>query len=1021
MRRLLAVSAALFLSLLGCDATPVQDSESPVAAATKIEDRSTIPQVFIAPDGTERIRRIPGVVEYIHYPDDVMLPAHRTAAEYIVQKGDAYDDLRYAAPERHALTIPPVKAVRPMVEWEPMQAIMMGVPSYVLSAGSSNTLDTVVQIAKNAATVAQVWFVVPNTASKNSLEGALLAAGMSQQLITSQVRYMIQAIDSIWFIDYGPLPVLDSRRAAWSFVDFRYYHQRALDDGMPSWIGRNLSGIGVASNVNDLPHAGKYRGRHLPGDDRRHLLHRHARADLYGLRCQRLHLEPRVSLARRRCSRPARRSCCGRRGAQYAGCKDLITMYSITDDGTGHIDMFLKVLDDETVLMADYRAPYANTAQQTNAARMDANAAFLEAYVKPNGKKFKVKRIIMPGHREGTPFTYANSTLINGLNLWPAFTFSDWVSSRNTAEAEWEAALPDYQHIWIDSEELSFNSGAIHCITRTIPATAAAKWIADGSCSGDTCVAPANGYSGDCTPNGIASQVCYGPQWLCGCNDCDSACPGSGGTNDACGAVTLVGCCDGSNLKYCENNALGGLVCTNGCGWNATSSWYDCGYTGSDPSGNNPRSCSPDWSVPPVVQEKPAEPTAAAGAVAPAPSGQTCSASGLCATHGRPLRRRHLRGVLRQQDHAEVVRERGRQPEHVQRRDLRLGGPLWLLQLRYRRRGGPLGGQPAELRRADLHAAVRGQVLRFRRLRRKLRELLDLQRVRRVISVRALLHAELLGQDLRLRRLRRKLRDLRRHQHVQRGRGVCGQLCAKLLGQDLWSGRVRRKLRDLRRGRELHGQSVRRRLRAELHGQGVWSRRVRRELRDVQRGQLVQRVGHLCRRLRAELHGQGVWSRRVRRELRDVQRGQLVQRVGHLCRRLRAELHGQGVRSRRMRRELRDLLGRADLHGGREMPRELRAAVHGEGVRRRRLWRKLRDVWRGAVVYGGREMRGGLRAKLRWQELRRRRVRRKLRELRVRRDMQRRQVRGRLCPALRGYGVRGRRLRRGVRELRGWQ
>jgi agmatine/peptidylarginine deiminase len=629
MRRLLAVSAALFLSLLGCDATPVQDSESPVAAATKIEDRSTIPQVFIAPDGTERIRRIPGVVEYIHYPDDVMLPAHRTAAEYIVQKGDAYDDLRYAAPERHALTIPPVKAVRPMVEWEPMQAIMMGVPSYVLSAGSSNTLDTVVQIAKNAATVAQVWFVVPNTASKNSLEGALLAAGMSQQLITSQVRYMIQAIDSIWFIDYGPLPVLDTAAQTWSFVDFRYYHQRALDDGMPSWIGRNLSGIGVASNVNTYRMPVNIEGGTFQAttDGICFTGTRALTSTDCGANGCTSNLEF-LSLAQVQQTGEAQllRSTWG----QYAGCKDLITMYSITDDGTGHIDMFLKVLDDETVLMADYRAPYANTAQQTNAARMNANAAFLEAYVKPNGKKFKVKRIIMPGHREGTPFTYANSTLINGLNLWPAFTFSDWVSSRNTAEAEWEAALPDYQHIWIDSEELSFNSGAIHCITRTIPATAAAKWIADGSCSGDTCVAPANGYSGDCTPNGIASQVCYGPQWLCGCNDCDSACPGSGGTNDACGAVTLVGCCDGSNLKYCENNALGGLVCTNGCGWNATSSWYDCGYTGSDPSGNNPRSCSPVVCTP-NCSGKTCGADGCGGSCGNCASGQTCT-SGTCVT-----------------------------------------------------------------------------------------------------------------------------------------------------------------------------------------------------------------------------------------------------------------------------------------------------------------------------------------------------------------------------------------------------
>mgnify|MGYP001445826305 CR=1 FL=1 len=46
-----------------------------------------------------------------------------------------------------------------------------------------------------------------------------------------------------------------------------------------------------------------------------------------------------------------------------------------------------------------------------------------------------VERIIMPGHRTAQdgngksymPFTYINSTFINGLNLWPAYTFTDWV------------------------------------------------------------------------------------------------------------------------------------------------------------------------------------------------------------------------------------------------------------------------------------------------------------------------------------------------------------------------------------------------------------------------------------------------------------------------------------------------------------------------------------------------------------------------------------------------------------------
>src|SRR5690606_23990783 len=70
---------------------------------------------------------------------------------------------------------------------------------------------------------------------------------------------------------------------------------------------------------------------------------------------------------------------------QYTGCQDLIITHSVTDDGTGHIDMYMKVLDDDRVLMGEYVEPYANGAQQLNAGRLDDNADFIEAFVKPDG------------------------------------------------------------------------------------------------------------------------------------------------------------------------------------------------------------------------------------------------------------------------------------------------------------------------------------------------------------------------------------------------------------------------------------------------------------------------------------------------------------------------------------------------------------------------------------------------------------------------------------------------------------
>ena len=91
------------------------------------------------------------------------------------------------------------------------------------------------------------------------------------------------------------------------------------------------------------------------------------------------------------------------------------------------------------MVVGEYVVPFEGEAE-VNKARMDETAAFLASY-KEDGTGFNVKRLIMPGHRRArpTPFTYATSTIINGLNLWPAYTFPDW-EEQGVAESQWQDA-----------------------------------------------------------------------------------------------------------------------------------------------------------------------------------------------------------------------------------------------------------------------------------------------------------------------------------------------------------------------------------------------------------------------------------------------------------------------------------------------------------------------------------------------------------------------------------------------------
>ena len=130
------------------------------------------------------------------------------------------------------------------------------------------------------------------------------------------------------------------------------------------------------------------------------------------------------------------------------------------------------------------------------------------------------------------------------------------------------------------------------------------------SCGNDGC----GGTCGTCTAGNFcnagtcAACTCEGKQ--CGDDGCGKdcgACPAGklcGQDNqcadDPCHGVPEAGCCSGTLLKYCDTSTgtsvlkagdCGTLSTPTTCGWDASSDWYDCGFTGGDPSGAIPLEC----------------------------------------------------------------------------------------------------------------------------------------------------------------------------------------------------------------------------------------------------------------------------------------------------------------------------------------------------------------------------------------------------------------------------------------------
>jgi agmatine/peptidylarginine deiminase len=526
------------------------------------------------------------------------LPAHRLPHERkIPGKADQYDDFRNANPQWFAITEAPAGQFRPMLEWEPMSRLWTTYSDYLTnSAGVSKTIVNIIKhTVLDAATPVSV--VVFSDNAYNTLRQQLLTAGLTNTQLNSMVEFYRKANDSIWFIDYGPVPIVRADGKV-AFTDYRYYHPRTRDDALSSVIG-------LEKDITTYRMPVDIEGGTFQADGNGNCFT--ATRGLQNAGMTEAQLEAVWG--------------------PYHGCQNVVVLKDITDDGTGHIDMFFKVVDSNNVIVGEYKSQYVNDA--TNKARMDDNAALLSSLIGANGQPITVHRIPFPAKKNGVPRTYINSTFVNGVNLWPIY------SDAKTAEAEalqkWQQIMPTYEHIGILSDEIAQQSGTIHCVTRTVPTGSLTPWIPNGTCSGGTCNnANAAGYNGECS----ATIPCEGPKWLCGCNNC-AFCDGSGSSCEGnCGGEAPAGCfCDSQCVQYndccddyqqqcvCQPQCSGKQCGSNGCGGS-------CGTCAAGSTCNASGQCVATCT--PQCGGKQCGSNGCGGSCGTCAAGSTCNASGQC-------------------------------------------------------------------------------------------------------------------------------------------------------------------------------------------------------------------------------------------------------------------------------------------------------------------------------------------------------------------------------------------------------
>ena len=154
------------------------------------------------------------------------------------------------------------------------------------------------------------------------------------------------------------------------------------------------------------------------------------------------------------------------------------------DGGTGHIDLYADMLDENLFIFSRMPDAYSSwTDYRTGVCNMDSLCSYQSYF----GVNYRSRFIPFPSKDDGSNFTgqreydgnytrtYSNHTFVNNVIIQPCFSP---VGTDGLPTADWDLAnvveimkaYPGYQFHCIDVRSFDGSGGAIHCITKQIPA-----------------------------------------------------------------------------------------------------------------------------------------------------------------------------------------------------------------------------------------------------------------------------------------------------------------------------------------------------------------------------------------------------------------------------------------------------------------------------------------------------------------------------------------------------------------------
>lgn len=335
----------------------------------------------------------------------------------------------------NAIITPPPVPVRAAAEWEEVQTLFITWTSFPAILR---------EIIKNAQQECRVIVVCTDS---NTVKTNLTTNNVPM----TNVGFLQKPYNTIWLRDYGGNTVYENEVEDRLFVDWIYNRPRPKDDTIPAAIASmyNIPHYSTTTPPYDLVGTG---GNYM-SDGRGTAF----ASKLILNENQGTGFSPTPKTEAQIDS--IMHDFLGINYGRY------IKMETLPYDGIHHIDMHLKLLDEETLLVGEYPQGMADGPQ------IEANLQYILAnYNSVFGTPYKVVRIPQPPENgvypntSGAYRTYANWIFVNKMILMPFYE----TQYDTTAVRILEAALPNYNIVGIPCNDIIQQSGAIHCITHTL-------------------------------------------------------------------------------------------------------------------------------------------------------------------------------------------------------------------------------------------------------------------------------------------------------------------------------------------------------------------------------------------------------------------------------------------------------------------------------------------------------------------------------------------------------------------------